>query len=55
VALALSLCACGGFSANKSVSPASFFLPGIGRTDTPASPEGVVATTAVPGALVAAH
>jgi len=36
---ALALCAtgCGGINASQSVSPASFFLPGLLRADPPAT------------------
>jgi hypothetical protein len=32
---ALALAGCGGVNASQSVSPASFFLPGIIKSDTP--------------------
>jgi hypothetical protein len=34
-ALALDCAGCGGISASKSVSPATFLLPGILRNDSP--------------------
>jgi hypothetical protein len=33
--LALSTAGCGGINAGTSVSPASFFLPGLLKNDTP--------------------
>ncbi|HAM73695.1 MAG TPA: hypothetical protein DCM86_18835 [Verrucomicrobiales bacterium] len=54
--LAAALCGCGGFSGSKSVSPASFLLPGLGGIQTPpASPEPSVSQPAVSGVLLAAH
>jgi hypothetical protein len=35
VALALGCAGCGGISASQSVSPASFFLPGLLKADPP--------------------
>ena len=37
--LALALCStgCGGINASKSVSPASFFLPGLMKADPPST------------------
>jgi hypothetical protein len=33
--LALPTAGCGGISAGQSISPASFFLPGLLKNDTP--------------------
>jgi hypothetical protein len=43
VALALLGAGCGGISASQSVSPASFFLPGILKADPPAATNAPVA------------
>ncbi len=43
VALALVGAGCGGINASQSVSPASFFLPGIMRADPPAATNAPVA------------
>jgi hypothetical protein len=40
---ALALTGCGGINTGTSVSPASFFLPGILKTDPPATNAPVVA------------
>jgi hypothetical protein len=37
---------CGGISASKSISPASFFLPGLMRADPPAATNAPVAISA---------
>ena len=37
MALALCSAGCGGISASKSVSPASFFLPGLMKAGPPAT------------------
>jgi hypothetical protein len=42
-ALALLGAGCGGVNASQSVSPASFFLPGILRADPPAATNAPVA------------
>jgi hypothetical protein len=36
--LAVLLAGCGGVSASRSVSPASFLLPGLIQNDAPATP-----------------
>jgi hypothetical protein len=43
MALALLGAGCGGINASQSVSPASFFLPGIMRNDPPAQTNAPVA------------
>jgi hypothetical protein len=43
LALALFGAGCGGINASQSVSPATFFLPGIMRNDTPAQTNAPVA------------
>ncbi len=35
--LALSTAGCGGISAGQTISPSSFFLPGLLKNDTPAN------------------
>jgi len=37
-ALPLAGAGCGGINASQSVSPASFFLPGLLKNDAPAKP-----------------
>jgi hypothetical protein len=37
---ALSLTGCGGINAGGSVSPATFFLPGLMKNNAPAPPPG---------------
>jgi hypothetical protein len=37
VALAVASAGCGGINASKSVSPASFFLPGLMKAGPPAT------------------
>jgi hypothetical protein len=37
---------CGGINASKSVSPASFFLPGLMKADPPAATNAPVAVSA---------
>jgi hypothetical protein len=37
VALTFSVTGCGGLNASKSVSPASFFLPGLMKASPPAT------------------
>jgi hypothetical protein len=39
-ACTLSLAGCGGINAGGSVSPATFFLPGLMKNDAPAPPAG---------------
>jgi hypothetical protein len=47
-ALVLLGAGCGGFSATRSVSPASFFLPGIMKADPAPATPGQVAPAATP-------
>jgi hypothetical protein len=42
---------CGGIHASKSISPATFLLPGIMKNDTPAAQDSTL--PAPPGALLA--
>ncbi|HVU07011.1 MAG TPA: hypothetical protein VHG89_00540 [Verrucomicrobiae bacterium] len=44
VALALFATGCGGVNAGTTVSPATFLLPGILKTDTPTTNAPVAAT-----------
>jgi hypothetical protein len=53
VALAAALLlgtGCSGINASRSVSPASFFLPGLMQAKPPAEPALPAGTTPVPGA-----
>jgi hypothetical protein len=43
---------CGGFHASKSVSPATFLLPGLMKNQTPATQDSVI-PPAPPGELLA--
>jgi hypothetical protein len=44
-ALAFFDAGCGGISASQSVSPATFFLPGIMKTDPPVATNAPVAVS----------
>ena len=45
-ALALAVAGCGGITASKSISPASFLLPGLLKADPPpANSQGTLPTT----------
>ena len=46
VFLTLFSTGCGGISASKSFSPASFFLPGLMKADPPAATNAPVAVSA---------
>jgi hypothetical protein len=46
MALALFSAGCGGINASKSVSPASFFLPGLMKADPPVATNAPVAVSA---------
>jgi hypothetical protein len=51
--LLLCLAGCGGFSASKSISPASFFLPGLLQADPqPTIPDSALPAVE-PGTVVA--
>jgi hypothetical protein len=54
-ALALFGAGCGGINASQSVSPASFFLPGILRADPPAATNAPVAVTDLSNQLAQAR
>jgi len=52
-ALSLFATGCGGFSASKSISPATFLLPGLMQADpSPANPQRALAAVE-PGIQVA--
>jgi hypothetical protein len=53
VALLLGGAGCGGFSASKSVSPASFFLPGLLKADPKPAPADPALPADEPGNAVA--
>jgi hypothetical protein len=46
VFLTLFSTGCGGINASKSISPASFFLPGLMKTDPPAATNAPMAVSA---------
>jgi len=54
-ALALCGAGCAGINASESVSPASFFLPGIMRADPPAATNALVAVSDVSNQLAQAR
>ena len=54
-ALALCSAGCAGINASESVSPASFFLPGIMRADPPAATNGLVAVSDMSNQLAQAR
>jgi len=45
-ALPLAMTGCGGIQASKSVSPASFFLPGIMMAEPPSEATNLIASAA---------
>lgn len=49
-ALVLLNTGCSGINASKSVSPASFFLPGLMQVSPPAGPVVPAGTAPIPGA-----
>jgi len=53
--LALVGAGCGGISGSQSVSPASFFLPGIMKVDSPAATNAPVAISDVSNQLAQAR
>ncbi len=53
--LALVGVGCGGINASQSVSPASFFLPGIMKVDSPAATNAPVAVSDVSNQLAQAR
>ena len=53
--LALVGAGCGGINASQSVSPASFFLPGILRADPPAATNAPVVMSDVSNQLAQAR
>jgi len=53
--LALVGAGCGGINASQSVSPASFFLPGIMRADPPVATNAPVAISDVSNQLAQAR
>jgi len=53
--LALVGTGCGGINASQSVSPASFFLPGILRADPPVTTNAPVAMSDVSNQLAQAR
>jgi hypothetical protein len=54
-ALSLCLAGCGGINASRSVSPASFFLPGIMKADLPAATNAPMAVSEMSGQLAQAR
>jgi len=54
-ALALCSAGCAGINASESVSPASFFLPGIMRADPPAATNALVAVSDMSNQLAQAR
>jgi hypothetical protein len=55
VALVLSGAGCSGINAGGSVSPASFFLPGLMKADPPAATNAPVAVSLPPWLLAQAQ
>jgi hypothetical protein len=55
VSLALLGAGCGGINASQSVSPASFFLPGIMKADPPVATSSLVALSDMPNQLAQAR
>jgi hypothetical protein len=49
----LCLTGCGGFTASKSISPASFLLPGLLQADPPPAPPDSTLPAVEPGTEVA--
>jgi hypothetical protein len=47
-ALVLAGAGCGGFAASPSVSPATFFLPGLLKADPPPVPQDLALPDAAP-------
>ncbi|MCZ7639041.1 MAG: hypothetical protein M5U12_25135 [Verrucomicrobia bacterium] len=46
--LVVLVCGCSGINTSQSVSPASFFLPGLMRVDPPPAPDGEVPAVVEP-------
>jgi len=53
VAMLLAVSGCGGFRASKSISPATFLLPGLLQADPPPSDPNHYLPAEEPGNLVA--
>jgi hypothetical protein len=53
--LALAGAGCGGINAGQSISPASFFLPGIMKVDSPAVTNAPVAVADMSNQLALAR
>jgi len=54
-ALALFSAGCAGINASESISPASFFLPGLMKVDPPAATNGLVAVSDMSNQLAQAR